>query len=449
MHEFVRKGGYPQGALFAAIPDPRWLRILAGHVFPIILLSLAARKLGFYPINVFFAVFWGLSIVSMGVSFMTAGASLQADRSSATYEMKERPNIYLFFLESYHPVDVQRDIYGIDTDRFQSYPANAGFTDYGKVYANSHATLISFADTFSFRSSRAFARGNSDAEVGIRYMLGGAESNTLLGTLKANGYTTVFLVGDTGYYGIVKDTLLDSSDGIRFPPRKNRISGIISCISMLDSRFQRQPLLGFTQRLAGLSAADDVIYRGSMEERVSQAVAAHMRPEAPLFLAFKGGAKHTPSNGSYTWRQHADWVRSGTYQEAVKKGAREVQRICDAVIANDPGAMIILLGDHGPHRFRDIEKGAASVDALKARLEERGISFPDFCDDRHAVFLAVRLPYGRSGDISYGLPLSHVNLFRHVFAYLNNDRSILADREPSESYWLNNVIVKEGRPVAE
>ncbi len=437
-----------QGPLRAAIPESRWLRTLVFYALPCIGLFLWVRRFAFLHINIFLLIFCSFSIVNLSLPLLKEEPSPLVEHPLATYAMKERPNIYLFFQESLHSLDILRDAYGMDTSELEAYLAKAGFTDYGKIYANSPSTLPSFADTFSFRSSRAFARGNGDAAVGIRYMLGGAESNTLLRVLKTNGYTTAFLVGDTGYFGTVKGKLLDSSDGICVLPQENSISGVISCVSMLNTRFHRR-LFGLMRRLAGSDTAGDVIYHGPLEERVSQAVAAHMRPEAPLFLTFKGGAKHTPSNGGYTWRQLAEWVQGGEYQRAVEKGSQELQRICDNIIANDPGAMIIILGDHGPRRLQDIEKGAASVDELKAQLQKTDFSFPDFCDDRHAVFLAIRLPYGRPGDISYGLPLSHVNLFRHVLAYLNDDQSILADREPSESYWKGSVIVKEGKPVAE
>ncbi len=158
------------------------------------------------------------------------------------------------------------------------------------------------------------------------------------------------------------------------------------------------------------------------------------------------GDGHTPYT-SYTWRQHTDWVRSGKYQQFIKRGTQELQRICDKIIAEDPGSIILLLGDHGPTRFRKMEEGVfvSSLAGLIAQIQAQGISLQDWVDDRHAVFLGIRLPYGQREDISHGLPMSHVNLFRHVFAYLNEDTGILKSREPSNSYWRDFAIVKEGK----
>jgi hypothetical protein len=70
-----------------------------------------------------------------------------------------------------------------------------------------------------------------------------------------------------------------------------------------------------------------------------------------------------------------------------------------------------------------------------------------FCNDIFDVFLAVRLPNGETTDISNGKVLSHENLFHHIFAYLNQDETILRTRAPSNSYFRNMVLVNEGNIV--
>ena len=435
-----------QGQLIAAIPDHYWLRVLVFKVFPFIISLLLVRKYGFFPINVFLCAFLSLSLINLGIS-LSENDGLDSNNALQSYKIKERPNIYLFFLESYHSLDIQKEVYGIDTAGIEAYLAKNDFINYGKIYSNSPATILSFTDTFTFDHTWKYTRPNSDVMRSIRPVLGGNKQNTLFRLLKTNGYTTVLLVGDTSYYGARRGEYLDDSDSLVSDNRWVLLD-MITCFEMLNSRFRGNSPFSirkyYTHNFSNTS-----VYTGSLENRVSKVLAIHKKTTSPLFLAFEGGAEHTPPDGSYTWRQHEEWVQSGDYQRYVENGNQELQRICDALIASDPGAVIILIGDHGAWRFRDAE-GARKISSLEnmiTSIEEKGLSWQDFCEDKFGVFLAIRLPHGHREDISYGQPMSHANLFRHVFAYLNHDKSILKTRAPSNSYFMRQEIIKEGKIV--
>ena len=437
-----------QGQLFAAIPEPRWLRILVSRMIPFIILFLLVYKFGFRPINVFLCIFWGISVINLGIA-LSESDPLRPDISLLSYEIKQRPNIYLFVQESYHPLDIQREVYGIDTSYMEAYLARNGFTDYGKIYANSPHTLGSFADLFSFRPSWVYARGNNDVRASVRPMLGGNKFNTLFRIMKANDYNTVWIVGDSGYYGTIRGEYLDDSDGLIGGQSQSLIFDVITCFEMLNTRFRDASILSLRKYYEPFFP-EERAYTGNLENRVSQAIARHNQPGSPLFLIFKGGANHTPSDGSYSWEQNEEWVQSGRYQKLVEKGNLELQRICDLIIAKDPGALIILIGDHGSWRFQGADKGwRSSLKDIVCIVEEKGISWSDFCEDRFAAFLAIRLPYGLQADISHGQVMSHVNLFRHIFAYLNQDESILEAREPSNTYFRGQTVIVDGKVVSE
>jgi hypothetical protein len=425
-----------QMQLHSAIPEPHWLRILVCHIFPVIILLFIIRIFSFRPVNIFLAIFLSLSVINMGVS-LSKNDKLMTTNFPLALELKKRPNIYLFFLESYHSLDVQRKVYGIDTSEIENYLAKNDFVDYGKIYSNSGNTLQSYMDTFSFRHSWEYDIGDSDAMWTVRLTLGGAEGNTLFRFLKANGYATVLLVGDTDYFGFIRGKFLDDSDRILAMNGLQRLffATAIFFEHLNTHLYGKLQLYIRTYFLPPHFGAP--IYTGPLESRVSQAMAFHKQSGSPFFLAFKGGAQHVPSY-SHTWQKHQEWIRSGTYQKSVKSGNQELQNICDAIIANDPGALIILIGDHGAFRFLGAQGNGRD---MKSHVEEKGIFWQDFYDDRFAVFLAIRLPYGQYEDISYGLPMSHVNLFRHIFAYLNQDRNILATREPSNSYLGETIVI--------
>ena len=451
-----------QSQLFAAIHDPRWLRILISRFFPLLLLLLLIHKFGFRPVNTFLSIFLLLSTVNLGISLVENDPLERENLPTAmsdtlqqsgdllpSCELKRRPNIYLFVLESYHSLDVQREAYNINTDVIQSYLAENGFIDYGKIYSNSPFTLGSFADLFGFKPSWMYTHGNNDVRAAVRPMLDGNKFNTLFRIMKENGYSTVWLVGDSGYYGTVRGEFLDDSDGLIREGSQGLILDVIACIEMLNTRFRENSVLG-VRKYFKLIQGDGAYYAGSLKERVAQALTHHRRFDTPLFLTFKGGAGHTPGWGTYDWQQRDEWMQSGRYQNGVKRGLEEMQLICNMLIADDPGALIILIGDHGALRFRGAESGAiSSLADMITLVEGKGISWQEFCDDRFAVFLAIRLPYGEQADISYGKTMSHVNLFRHVFAYLNQDESILETREPSSSYLREQAVIVDGKVVYE
>ena len=70
----------------------------------------------------------------------------------------------------------------------------------------------------------------------------------------------------------------------------------------------------------------------------------------PYIIAFKGGAEHTPLN--YTWKERDSWIKSNFYQELVAKADEESRRIISHILQEDPKALIIILGDHGPWTYR-------------------------------------------------------------------------------------------------
>jgi hypothetical protein len=447
-----------QPTLFAAVPDPRWKRILLTHIIPLIIFISIFYKYGLKPINTFLLIFLGISIFTTTYDIVIRDNIEKTDSSNIAdnisnsdakifefsnvtdfndYKIDVKPNIYLFFLESYHSLDIQKHIYGIDTSSIEEYIKNNKFTNYGKIYSNSPATLLSMADTFLMSSVAHYARGNSDVDPFIRNLIGGNEYNLLFKLLKSNNYTTI-LITQSEYFGTQKGIYLDKSDifvssGDNF--YKDYIAKAIYPISLLNSRlaFLNDELKQFVGK-----------FHGNLFTRVKHAFELGKQNKKPFFVYFKGGAQHTPSGGSYTWKNKQAWLDSKDYEKSIHRGNQQLMEICDFILENDPQSIIILIGDHGARLYRAANGSAQNMSELYENLEKRDISAEMFCNDTFGVFLAVRLPNGETADISKGKAMSHVNLFRHIFAYLNQDETILKTRVPSNSYFRNMVLVNEG-----
>jgi hypothetical protein len=106
------------------------------------------------------------------------------------------------------------------------------------------------------------------------------------------------------------------------------------------------------------------------------------------------------------------------YKERVAKANIEMRQDINLIIANDPGAIVIVAGDHGPYLTRNCDTTTGSYDISEiSRLD---------IQDRHATFLAIRWP---TGDfVKYDDITVLQDLFPAIFAYLFKDPTILESK---------------------
>ena len=441
---------FPLRELFA--PEYFLQGIILVYSVAIFFSYLIVMKRGFLPIN-FFLLFWLSLSIGTGLysvaSTVLWGVTPPHESEDEHIVLKNRPNIYFFLLESYHDPKTMYEIYGIDTDPLRTWLSSRDFFVYENVYSNSHATLSSMMNIFGMRLNAAKEMGNNDVDPAGRKLIGGGPGNNVYRILKENGYHVAYLTFDTEnpfYYFHTKGKYLDETDidfGVALSLRPlSELSPFLHrgyferCRKQTEGRAVNNLLPKYQKKLI-----DNI--RMVMEES---------KDKMPLFIGFKPGAMHTPFDGSYTWRQKNEWVLGGRYQEAVRRGNQEIFEIADFIIEKDPSAIMIFIGDHGSWRLRGIWNDAVKGDiaSLDALLKQHDESLDTLASDIYGTLLAIRMPGG--GDISNGLPMSHVNLFRHVFAALADSadpdisRAILERRAPSESgsNLLGFKLVKDG-----
>ncbi|MCL2075679.1 MAG: hypothetical protein FWH15_04430 [Betaproteobacteria bacterium] len=410
-------------------------------VFAVILLCLVVMQYGFKPIRLFLAI-W---------IFMSAGTGVYSAVSVAFEEkiayddehiiLKNRPNIYLFLLESYHDLETMQTVYGIDTEPLQSFALSRDFFIYGNTYSNSYWTLLSMAEMFEMRLAYSMSIGNDDIMPRGRRLIGGSSDNQVYRILKENGYRTTYLTSERPFYYInqkgiyLDDTDVDFEFGLNFRlrPLQELFPSVYCLCKPIPARFDG--------RIDNIKPK----YRNALIDNI-RSIIEKSKSEIPLFLGFKSGALHASH-----WKQKDEWVASGRYQEGIKNGNQEIFEIVDLIVDKDPSAVIVLIGDHGATRLRNIWDDAIKGDiaSLDALLKQRGESLDTLASDMFGMFLAIRMP--GKGDISNGLPMSHVNLFRHIFAALADDGSdpdassaILQRRAPSESNLDGFILVRDG-----
>ena len=145
----------------------RYLKIpLALAVFPAIYF---AR--GFRVLNTFLLV---SLVISLGGGLVNIWSAPDGEIAEAGFKvtLKKTPDIFLYFLESYHSPYAMRLIYGYDAGPMVEYLRGKNFLVYDRTLSNSPATLLSMIDVFTMRPSFKLERGNSDISQAGRRAIG-------------------------------------------------------------------------------------------------------------------------------------------------------------------------------------------------------------------------------------------------------------------------------------
>ena len=103
------------------------------------------------------------------------------------------------------------------------------------------------------------------------------------------------------------------------------------------------------------------------------------------------------------------------FEERLKQSNVEMRQDIQLIIENDPGAIVIVAGDHGPYLTKNCYITTDIYD--KSEMSRLDIQ------DRYGTFLAIRWP---TGDfIKYDNITVLQDLFPAIFAYLYKDTSVL------------------------
>jgi hypothetical protein len=103
------------------------------------------------------------------------------------------------------------------------------------------------------------------------------------------------------------------------------------------------------------------------------------------------------------------------FEERLRRANLEMKQDVNLILENDPGAIVIVAGDHGPYLTKNcnITTGVYDISEI-SRLD---------IQDRHGTFLAIRWP--TKDFVLYDDITVLQDLFPAVFAYLYEDKSIL------------------------
>lgn len=381
----------------------------------------------------FMSVLCVITLCSLGYSiYKNSDVVLDPMSEELSIKLKHKPNIYVFWLESFHSLDMLENVYGVDTASFKEFLDEKDFYVQPDSYSSSSFTLASMTDLYSMGKVEAqnYYSGNSDVERTIRELLLGGNGNYLLKILKDNGYVTAINFESTYYYysnfqGDYLDYgyefgetgfLYNYYPCFAFCKWNDKISKELFDISKVNSPLKMQ-----------------VVKKINMLKQLNK----------PYFLAFKGGVFHTAYDGSYDYTKRDQWIASRRYSNAVQDNFNEIEEIIEIILEQDEDAIIVMFGDHGADTYRT----RLSLDQL---INKAGITLTDYANDQFKVLMTYRIPEKyKNADIEDGaLYLTHTNIFRYIFSILAQNPDYIKNLDAPVSKLSNgSILVRNGEVI--
>lgn len=309
------------------------------------------------------------------------------------------PNIYLLIYDSYVISEAMLE-YGIDNRALEKYLETLDFKLYPHTYSVGGETISSMSRTLNASTKYYGEAKKSVSGDGIVHNL-----------LKSFGYETY---GVFRHQGLIDG--IGSSYDFSFPKASSSAHKLmLKAIFMGEFRFDVQfdwPLLvQFTK------------YKSSIFNSVSH------KPRFVFMWLNRPG--HSQNSGACRPNE------TELFSERLIEANREMKQDIETITQKDPGAIIIVAGDHGPYLTKNCSGTGGHYDISEiSRLD---------IQDRFGTFLAIKWPtedFSKYDDITV-----LQDLFPAIFAYLFKDENLLEAKVASttlEDGTTSGASVKNG-----
>lgn len=292
-------------------------------------------------------------------------------------------NIYLLVYDAYVANETMLG-YGIDNSAQEDYLRGQGFALYPHTYTIGAGTLSSMSKVLNTSTEYLGDRRRAVSGDGV-----------VQNTLKSLGYKTYgVFANDSMFRGI------GSSYDYSIPEREQVKSTelLINAILIGEFRFN----LGFDKQThAQYIENKQGIFKGISRN--------------PAFVyAHSNRPSHSQNSGACLPDENS------LYEDRLKIANIEMQQDIETITANDPEAIIIIAGDHGPYLTKNCYDTAD--DYTMSEINRLDIQ------DRFGTFLAIRWPtadFEQYDDIDV-----LQDIFPAVFAYLYDDPAFLKLKLP-------------------
>lgn len=361
--------------------------------------------------------FYLLIIISFAAStaFQWLSQSSAFSESSSTRESQEiennlkslvegrqpvvSPNVYLLVFDSYVANETMLG-YGIDNSPQEAHLIAQGFTLYPHTYS---------VGAFSIATMSRVLNAAPQYYGNIR---NGVSGNGVVHSIfKDNGYLTYgifssdfFFRGVGSSYDLTIPDQVVSSDKL-----------LIEAILIGEFKFD----IGFED----MSQSDfAVVYQNQLTKI----------PNKPIFVYMHSSLPGHSQNSGVCRPDEID-----RYEEKLSTANLEMKELIQSLIEQDPSAIIIIAGDHGPYLTKNCNR-------LNNNYDKSDITRLDI-QDRYGTFLAIRWPTDNFDRFDEIVVLQ--DLFPAIFSYLYGDESILESKiapVTMESITIGDLKVNDG-----
>ncbi len=291
------------------------------------------------------------------------------------------PNIYFLVYDSY-VVNETMLAYGIDNRGQEEYLEEKGFTTYPHAYSVGEYTIPSISRIMEVSADYYGSRRR-----------GVSGSGTVHRLLKQFGYRT---------YGIFQSNRffqgIGSGYDYSFPEINTRASAklLVKAILMGEFRF-------------------DVAFDKPTRERFVEYKTGIFDEESPE-PRFVYMHDYLPGHSQISGECLPD--ETELFRERLAEANRQMRRDLETIVRNDPGAIVIVAGDHGPYLTKNCVATGDDYDISEiSRLD---------IQDRFGAFLAIRWPDDNNAGYDEIAVLQ--DIFPAVFGYLFQDSRFLKTR---------------------
>lgn len=293
------------------------------------------------------------------------------------------PNIYLLVYDAYVTNETML-AYGIDNSIQEDYLSEQGFELYPHTYSTGSSSIDTMSTVLNASNQYYGDRRRGVSGDGITQKM-----------FRHLGYKTYGLFPYDFFFNGVGE-----SYDYSFPERSTSPSiQLLKAIFLGEFRFNIEDV-GFSEQ-----TRDQFVETKQriFEEISGNRVFIYMHTNLP---------SHSQNSGACLPDEN------DLFEERLAQANIEMRQDINLIIENDPGAIVIVAGDHGPYLTKNCYKTTDIYDISEmSRLD---------IQDRNGTFLAIRWP---TGDfVKYDDITVLQDLFPSLFAYLYKDTTILESK---------------------
>lgn len=356
-------------------------------------------------------------------------------RLNPEFRFREKPNIYLFFLESTHSPKAVREIYNSSIDDLADFLKKNGFKVYEDAHSNADWTFDVRTQVFEMEYKKKFVSSYDKMDSlppGLEIFVG-------------NGYKINIFDSAPYVFGIYENIAAYACFKASLPAKVKKNFQYAGPL-FAQSAFYRLWTGGMNP--GELPETLDLFHASYENRDRVQANAFQLIRNMPknesFFNIFYFGQPHARYYNN-NWKCSPDeWKKE--YVERFEDLKSRIPKYVSFIGKHDPEAVIIIMGDHGAH----------SLDYLWYWNETPEIGFAKSGLDRERLFLdlfssllAVKWPHNQEPD---GFKPYHVSLLLNLVIALTGNPDLARFRQPDLSILSHKfehlyVCARDGKPL--